>query len=353
MEYRADCQHFRGDVPCKPHKHYGVVCSDCSYYKHRTGRILIIKLGATGDVIRTTVILSSIREKYPDHEIWWLSNTPEIVPSSVDKRLSYSLKNIQHIQATEFDVVYNLDKDAHACALASLISAKELFGFTMRDGLPAPANELANHKFITGIFDSANKANSVSYPQEIVELCGFTYTGQEYELDAPGPAPITLTGNGLVVGLNTGCGDRWVSREWPMPYWVELIQLLQKQGCRILLLGGPAEHERNTLLEAETGALYPGTFSLTEFVALVNLCDVVVSAVTMAMHVAIALRKPLVLMNNIFNRHEFELYGRGVIIEPSRDCHCFFAQTCTNPEYCCMDYLQPTTVASAVIAAQQ
>ena len=34
-------------------------------------------------------------------------------------------------------------------------------------------------------------------------------------------------------------------------------------------------------------------------------CDVVVSQVTMAMHIAIGLGKRLILMNNIFNRNEF------------------------------------------------
>ncbi|MEZ4890529.1 MAG: hypothetical protein R2779_08245 [Crocinitomicaceae bacterium] len=32
----------------------------------------------------------------------------------------------------------------------------------------------------------------------------------------------------------------------------------------------------------------------------------------LAMHITIALQKKIVLMNNIFNPHEFELYGRGV-----------------------------------------
>ena len=36
--------------------------------------------------------------------------------------------------------------------------------------------------------------------------------------------------------------------------------------------------------------------------------DLVVTAVTMAMHIALGLGKKLVLFNNIFNPHEFELY---------------------------------------------
>ncbi|MCO6466688.1 MAG: glycosyltransferase family 9 protein [Bradyrhizobiaceae bacterium] len=348
MNYRADCIHFVGCVPCKPNKMYGAECSDCSYYTQRKGRILVIKLGAAGDVIRTTVILSSIREVYPEHEIWWITETPQLLPSSVHKRLEFNLANTLLVQATEFDVVYSLDKDAFACALELSVTKKQTFGFTLQDGLPAPANELARHKFITGIFDRANKANTLSYQQEILELCGFTYTGQEYELDVPGASPLVIESSAPVVGLNTGCGDRWVSREWPLDYWKQLITQLADWKYTVVLLGGPAEHERNIELSSQTQAVYRGTYSLPDFVAVVNRCDVVVSAVTMAMHVAIAMKKPLVLMNNIFNKHEFELYGRGEIIEPPLECQCFFGQTCTNTEYRCMDHLMPQTVADAV-----
>ena len=59
---------------------------------------------------------------------------------------------------------------------------------------------------------------------------------------------------------------------------------------------------------------------------MVNRGDIVVSQVTRAMHIAIGLKKYLVLMNNIFNRNEFYLYDRGVIIEPTLDCLGCFKQ---------------------------
>jgi len=115
-----------------------------------------------------------------------------------------------------------------------------------------------------------------------------------------------------------------------------------------MLLGGEQEHEKNTRLAAATGAYYPGYFSLQEFASLVNRCDVVVTAVTMAMHLAIGLKRPLVLFVNIFNPHEFELYGRGEILTPDLPCHCFFQATCTNSEYDCMTHLPVEKVLHAV-----
>ncbi len=374
--YKSDCLHFRGHVPCEPHKRTGVHCSFCSEYRKRLGRILIIKLGATGDVIRTTVILQSLREAYEDHEIWWLSDTPEVVPTSVQYRLHCTAKNLALVTAVHFDVAINLDKDAQACAVMSQVRSTKQFGYTLADGVPSPVNELAEHKFLTGLFDDVSKANKLSYPQEVLEMCGFEWKGQEYELDPPGPSPLTsLYGNGqaadadagvstssnsevangakpLVVGLNTGCGERWVSREWPVEYWVRLIELLHGAAAKVVLLGGPSEHERNLMLRERTGAVYEGTYPLMTFAAVVNECDVVVTAVTMVMHMAIAYKKRLVLLNNIFNPHEFELYGRGVIIQPSVECTCYFAQTCVNQTYRCMEHLAPEVVFESVVGGK-
>ena len=344
----TDCLFFKGDIPCTPHKQYGVHCDGCSYYTKRTGRILIIKLGATGDVIRTTVLLPAIRKAFPNHEIWWLTYTPDIVPSTVHKRLKYSLESLQTIQSMAFDVVINLDKDAHACALAAIVETKTLHGFTLRDGVPAPANELSEQKFLTGIFDDQNKANTISYPQEILEMCGFEFANQEYEVDPPSQPPFQMPQGKAVIGLNTGCGDRWIAREWPLHYWETLTSKLQQAGYGVVLLGGKEEHERNLELKSRTDAVYEGTFSLQQFSNIVSACDVVVTTVTMALHLAIAHRRQVVLMNNIFNKHEFELYGRGVLIEPPAECKCFFQHECTNTEYSCMDLLTPQTIFDAV-----
>ena len=48
-----DCRHFVGDRPCKPHKQTGRVCT-CDRYDPIKERVLIIKLDAMGDVLRTT-----------------------------------------------------------------------------------------------------------------------------------------------------------------------------------------------------------------------------------------------------------------------------------------------------------
>ncbi|MCX7909254.1 MAG: glycosyltransferase family 9 protein [Ignavibacteria bacterium] len=343
--YKSDCKFFRGDIPCTPHKKFGVLCADCNYYIPQENIILIIKLGAIGDVIRTTPLLFRIFEEHPKSAVWWLTHFPEVVPSLVDKVLPFNLESIILLQQTEFAKVINLDKDNYACALAKSLKAKEKFGFTLSEGKPAPVNQYSFHKFLTGIFDPVNQENTKSYLQEIFEIVGWEYRGEEYILEVDNSERWNLPNDGKpIVGLNTGCGGRWVSRLWPDHCWGELVKLLQEHNYFPLLLGGKAEDDKNKRLSETTGAYYPGTYDLKKFISLVNQCDLVVTAVTMALHIAIGLKKKVVLFNNIFNRHEFELFGRGVIIEPERPCRCFFSPRCNNTEYFCMDYIFPSKV---------
>src|SRR5574343_73614 len=66
---KTDCIFFKGDLPCAPHKKSGVHCPDCPSYQPIETRILIIKLGAIGDVIRTTPLLRKIKKEYPNCKI--------------------------------------------------------------------------------------------------------------------------------------------------------------------------------------------------------------------------------------------------------------------------------------------
>lgn len=345
LNWNADCVHFRGHIPCAPNKRDGSTCPTCSHYQQRTKRILIIKLGATGDVIRTTPLLHLVNEQHPGADVWWLTETPEVVPDHVNHVLRMSLESVLRIQGTPFDVVYSLDKDPHACALASSVQTSAVFGFVLRDGVPAPANELAQHKFVTGIFDSVSQANTLSYPQELIEMCGGTWNGQRYI------APTTVRpskSERIRIGLNTGCGTRWLTREWPLESWMALIQRLRASDYDVVLLGGPDEHQRNLELSRSAGASYGGVQSYRDFFQTVGSCTVIVTAVTMALHAAIAMETRIVLMNNIFNRNEFELYSLGEIVEPERACQCYFRGVCTHADGSCMATLTVDAVEAAV-----
>ncbi|GAB5464909.1 MAG: hypothetical protein Kapaf2KO_03450 [Candidatus Kapaibacteriales bacterium] len=349
--YHSDCRHFLGHIPCKPHKLHGVHCNGCNFYDKVTSKTLIIKLGALGDVVRTTPLVEKLRKEYPGTEIWWITLSPNILPNSIDKVLPFDTASVEILKNIRFDRLICLDKDMDACALASSIEADKKLGYHLENGRPAPIDQNAVHKFVTGLFDDVNKSNTKSYPQEIFEICGYEFQGEEYLLEYTSEIKWDLPADKKIIGLNTGCGDRWVSRLWPDEYWIELIKKLQDEGYHPLLLGGKQEHDKNLHFQKETGADYKGFYPLQDFMGLMDRCDVIVSAVTMAMHIAVGLKKPLVLMNNIFNPHEFELYGRGSIVQPDKECTCYFSSRCTNPDYTCMNHLPSQKIFDAVHSA--
>ncbi len=352
---KVDCRHYRGYIPCKPHKLHGVHCADCRFYEPVTERFLIIKLGALGDVIRTTPLVRKIRALHPQAEIWWLTLTPDFLPDEVDRKLKFNLSSILQIEETEFDYLFSLDKDYEAAALANRVNARVKRGFLLKDGKTAPADELAYRKYLTGVFDDVNKANTQSYPEEIFEICGFTFGGEKYMLpnfDSDGYT-WDIDSPGQVVGLNTGCGGRWTSRLWAEERWADVAKGLISRGHKVILLGGEQEDERNKRIAALSGADYLGFFPLRQFVNLVDQVDLVVTGVTMGMHIAIGLNKKIVLINNIFNRNEFELYGLGKIVEPDKECRCFFMPKCVNRDYFCLDHLPSEKVLDAVLEVME
>ena len=378
-----DCSHFEGHIPCKPNKQFDVQCINCSHYakdtsaiinldtqksllqeiykicnftkedtvtenpiipKHVT-KILFIKLGAIGDVIRTTPLIEKYKNEYGDCHFSWITHSPQVVPKDeVDLVYKWNEASVSFLANQEFDIAINLDKDKEACMLLSQINAKDKFGFIWKDGHINIATDKAEHKLITGLFDHISKENTKNYLEEIFEICHFEFNKEEYminlneELSNQWKEKFkSLAGSKTIIGLNTGCGLRWKTRLWPKEYWVELIKNLEKQGYFCLLMGGPDEDETNRYYKSKTGATYLGTFSLEEFIAITNNTDIIVTPVSMMMHIALALKKQLMLFHNIFNVNEFELYGRGVIIEPTSGCDCYFGNSCSREKRCMND----------------
>lgn len=346
MKIKNDCKYFKGDIPCLPHKSSGVHCEDCSSYKKIESRILIIKLGAAGDVIRTTPLVSKIKKLFPSAYLVWLTEFPELIPKIIDEALEYNNKNLIWLLNQKWDNVYNLDKEKGAVAIAERINAKSKFGFGMDEyGRCRPLNSFADHKFMTGIFDDISKRNEKSYLQEIFEICGFKFEGEKYVIERNNEKIIQIDHSRKIIGFNTGCGKRWSSRLWSNDYWTELALMVQNNGHNVLWLGGPDEHEQNILFKKKAGGYYFGCYPLMKFINVLHECDLIVTQVTMALHIAIALEKRIVLMNNIFNRYEFELYDLGEIIEPMDPCGCYFNPICIHNS---MQQITPTIIYSAI-----
>lgn len=352
---KFDCKYFKGHIPCKPNKEHNVDCTDCSFYIPVEKKILIIKLGAMGDVIRTTPLLHRFREMYPDAMISWITQFPDVLPPNmIDNIYKWNETSIFIAQNKEWDIAINLDKEEETCMLLANINAKTKYGFTWADNHIAPATPTAEHKLITGLFDHISKVNKKHYLEEIFEICDLQFQDEPYYLNYDKDLAETwkkrfeaLSKGKKIVGLNTGCGERWQTRLWPNDFWIALINALQNEGYFPIVLGGPQEDETNRHFSDQTGCHYPGTYSLKEFFAIASACDLIVTQVSMMMHIAIALKKKMVLMNNIFNPNEFYLYGRGVIVEPESGCDCYYGSKCKRERSCMYD-ISPQTILDKI-----
>jgi len=343
-------------MPCKPNKEHNSECISCPFYTQIEKRILIIKLGAMGDVVRTTPLLVKYREMYPNSEISWLTDFPAVLPKDkIDKIYQLNAVSLFVLQNKQFDIAINLDKEEEACILLHTLKASEKYGFTWENNHIAPVNKAAEHKLITGFFDGKSKANKKHYIDEIFDICELPFNDEPCLLatslelsDKWKKILTTKAGNKTIVGLNTGCGSRWSTRLWSDKNWEKLIDLIQSNNLFPVLLGGEQENEKNLSLAAATNCYYPGVYSLEEFFSITSACDIVVTQVSMMMHVAIALKKKMVLMNNIFNKHEFYLYNNGTIVEPTIECECYYGNTCKKGESC-MKYIEPDTVFEKIL----
>jgi len=346
MIFYQDCRHIRWDRPCKFHKEYGVHCKECSYYDKIGFKILIIKLAAVGDVLRTTSILHGLKEKHKDSHITWVTRTAAFPlfenNNLVDAILDCSAESLLRMQSETYDLVFNPDSSPKSAILATLAKGKLKRGFGYNEkGHVYPFNKEAQKWFEMGLFDDIKKANIETYQKIISNIVGISSSGCDiiFNLNEGEKALAKsfaekhgVSKEDLVIGLNTGAGGRWQKKKWTREGYLVLIRLIQKElkGCKILLYGGPEETERNRyLMEKENGLIDTGCDNtLREFSALLDLCDILVTGDTMALHIALALNKKVIALFGPTSQAEIELYGRGKKLFANMDCLCCYRPTC-------------------------
>lgn len=348
---KTDCTHFGGYKPCSPHKREGVHCDECSHYEKIDKKILILKLGAAGEILRNTPLLRKIKEEYPMSRIFWLTEYPELLPKDdIFRSYDFSERELELIKDVEFDVLYSLDKHEEVGALANRINAKVKKGFSQKDGVIVPFDKDAKHKWITGIYDDVMKKNKKHYIEEIFEICGFKFNGEKYILPDYKVPEVEINKDKKVIALNTGASQIWKPRIYSEENWVNLGKGLLEKDYEVMVVGGNQEHEKNKEISKKSGAKYFGTFNKNKFIGLLSLADVVVTPVTFAFHAAVGLEKKVILLNNVFNKSEFNMYDKGTVLEPDVPClMCYkkdYDEKCVSQN--CIDLIKPEEIIGEI-----
>lgn len=331
----TDCRWYKTDRPCDPHKVSGVVCGSCPSHDPIATRVLVVKLDATGDVLRTTSLLKPLRAALPGAHITWITRREavEVLKPNrlIDEVVPLDAEALLLLQTQDFDIVINPDASIVSSRLATLARAKEKRGFVLdEEGRLQPLNDEAERWYRMGLNDTLKKQNQRTYQSILLGIAGVPASEHPIVWEiSPAEAAFAsafatqhgLREGELRIGLNTGAGGRWRWKKWTDEGHVELIRAIvaARPRAKILLYGGPEERERNkALAQIAPGHLVDtGTDNtLRKFGALVSLCDVMVTGDTMALHLASALDKRIVALFGPTSAPEIELYGRGTKVLP-------------------------------------
>jgi len=369
VEFRTECRYWRGDKPCREKR----LCEGCPAFEPLGEKILIVKLGARGDVLRTTPLVAGLRRQYPQAHITWLTN-PEAVEllrglPGLDKILAYGAGSVVEILSREFDRVLCFDKDSPATGLASLARAPRKFGFGLAPngtGTPYAFNAEAEYALALGVSDDLKfRRNTRSYMEVIFEASGLTYRGEPYVLALDPPdreaAARFLQRQGIrlrpgraapILGLFTGCGPAFPHKRWTAEGLAQLARKAQRDlKARVLLLGGPDERALNARIKRLSRVRLldtAGKHTLRELGGFLEACRVVVTGDTLALHMALALRRPTLALFGPTCPQEVDLFGLGEkIVTPLECAPCYLPACDRRPD--CMQAISLRRVWASVL----
>lgn len=368
MFLHLDCQWYLGDRPCK----FNRLCEGCTHYEPMGPRVLIIKLGALGDVVRTHALIAGLPGLTTDPpHVTWLT-----APAAVDlvKRmpgvhrvLAYGEESLARLRVERFDHLICLDKEAGPCAVAMTTTADNRHGIGLsRYGTPYPFNEFADYYFELGLNnDEKFFKNTKSYPELMYDALGLLYKGQTYEIEptesdrAAAAARFaefgTQPADAIWIGINPGAGNVFAYKAWREDGYIALIRAVgaAKPNARFVLLGGPDERELIARIQAATSGapVFSGGTNnpLGTFTALIERCHTLVCGDTLAMHLAIARKRRVVAIFGPTCEQEIDLFGRGEKIKSPIECSPCYRRTCDKSPTC-QDLNKNEEVLRAVLA---
>ena len=205
-------------------------------------KTLIIKLGATGDVVRTTTLLHVL-----DGEIVWLTADKNIdlinsLPE-INQAIPWSRRN--ELLGKHFDLIINLEDTKDVAEITRRITYKDRFGAYLNGSGAIQYTESSAEWFDISIIsrfgikraDELKLKNRKTYQAHIFEGLGYRFNGETYFLPETGKGD--LTGD---IAIAPKSGNVWPMKNWA--YFDQLTEKLRADGYTVNYLP-----DRATLLE--------------------------------------------------------------------------------------------------------
>jgi hypothetical protein len=203
---------------------------------------LIIKLGATGDVVRTTPLLRRLNGSVS----WITAENNLALLQGIDRNVRcVSWENRRRVADTIYDLVINLEDDRETSSFLDEVKFKQLFGaYLDSNGQPVYTADSRGWFDLSLIStygreeaDRLKLLNRRTYQELIFAGLGLGFSGERYYL--PPARPTGLMGD---VAISSSAGPVWPMKRWA--YYHELKKELETQGLKVNML-----ESRPTLLE--------------------------------------------------------------------------------------------------------
>ena len=248
---------------------------------------LIIKLNATGDVVRTTCVLRRL-----EGSVTWLTasmNVPLIQGIAQNVRcLSWSDRDLA--LEDDYDLLINLEDETDIAAFANRVSRRRTFGAFLDEHQNVRYTDDAHGWFDMSLIstfgrqraDELKLRNRRTYQEMIFEGLGWQFSGDRYLL--PASQRTQLEGD---VAIASAAGPVWPMKAWA--YYAELQRALEVMGLRVNVL--------------------PRRPSLLEHLGDVKNHRCLVSGDSLPMHLALGVGTPCVTLFNCTSPWEIYDYG--------------------------------------------
>ncbi len=204
--------------------------------------VLIIKLGATGDVVRTTPLLHRF-----DGETTWITaaGNAALLESLQDNVRPFSWEERERALDRHYDLAINLEDTLDVAQFLKTVKSSEIFGAYAGLDNSLRYTENARRWFDLSLISSFGREqadrlkflNRQSYQKMIFDGLGLQFLGEQYLL--PEPVGTELAGD---VAIATEAGHVWPMKKWA--YYKDLKQRLEEEGFTVNVLP-----KRSSLLE--------------------------------------------------------------------------------------------------------
>jgi len=204
--------------------------------------VLIIKLGAAGDVVRTTTLLRRL-----NGQITWLTEAKNtaLLEGVKEGLTRVCWEERDQIKDTLYDLVINLEDTQEIGSFLKLLKYEQLFGAYLDSGNSLRYTDDSRLWFDLGILsrygkeraDQLKYENRRTYQELIFEGLGWRFEGERYCLPEP-----TKTGLKGDVAIAPQAGAIWPMKNWA--YYDDLERTLKRNGLIVNVLP-----ERSSLLE--------------------------------------------------------------------------------------------------------